>query len=75
MVCMNSQDADSKMHTFEIVMGRAPNHTVTRIRATLSGAKEDVLKNHPDRSMRLRGYTTWRIYQGKADIGSMQRIS
>lgn len=72
---VNSQQADSKTHTYSIVMGRPPQHDVTIIRATEQDARDFVLKNHPDRRMVLRGYTTWRIYSGNQEIGSFQRVA
>lgn len=71
----HSQAADSKTHTYQVVIGRPPEHKVYEYRTDLSGAKRMIARQFPGTTCVLRGYTTYQIRQGDKIIGSMQRTA
>jgi hypothetical protein len=62
---------NNALHTFEILLGKDK----TTIRATLADARAYVCNGHDGRNMVKRGFTTYRIYDGKKEVGSMQALS
>lgn len=62
-------------HTYEVVIGRPPEHKVCEYRTDLEGAKRRIASEFPGAYCVLRGYTTYQIRQGDQILGSMQRTA